>query len=186
MTSPPPVWLRGPVPGIAPALQPVAHALMQVAEETPVILATLSPEQIWARPGGAASIGFHVAHLAGSLDRLFTYSRGEHLSSDQQAALAAERTIDTTRPSVPEILRLLSRTVDAALQHLRTVPPSVTLRTAGGGEGATAVHDARPAFSRGRAFHPAWGADHYHGARGSRCHLVPLRDCRAHTDAGWS
>ena len=124
MTSPPPVWLRGPVPGIAPALQPVAHALMQVAEETPVVLATLSPEQIWARPGGAASIGFHVAHLAGSLDRLFTYSRGEHLSSDQQAALAAERTIDTTRPSVPEILHLLSRTVDAALQHLRTVSPA--------------------------------------------------------------
>lgn len=97
---------------------------MQVAEETPVVLETLSPEQIWARPGGAASIGFHVAHLAGSLDRLFTYSRGESLSIEQHAALAAERTIDTTRPSVPEILHLFRQAVDAALQHLPTVPPA--------------------------------------------------------------
>ena len=123
MTSPPPVWLRGPIPGIQPALQPVAHALMQVAEETPEVLQTLSPEQLWARPGGSASIGFHVAHLAGSLDRLFTYSRGQSLSKDQEAALAAERAIDTTRPSLSEVLHLLSSTLDAALQHLRTVPP---------------------------------------------------------------
>ena len=123
MSTAPPVWLRGPIPGIQPALQPVAHALMQVAEETPEVLQPLSPEQIWARPGGSASIGFHVVHLSGSLDRLFTYSRGESLSSDQQRALAAERTIDDTRPSVPEILQLLSATVDAALRHLRTVPP---------------------------------------------------------------
>jgi uncharacterized damage-inducible protein DinB len=97
---------------------------MQVAEETPIVVAALSPDQIWARPGGAASIGFHVAHLAGSLDRLFTYSRGESLSSDQQAALAAERTIDTTQPGAPALLGLLGRTVDATLQHLRTVPPA--------------------------------------------------------------
>jgi uncharacterized damage-inducible protein DinB len=122
MTTAPPVWLRGPIPGIQPALQPVAHALMQVAEETPVVLQTLSPEQVWARPGGSASIGFHVAHLAGSLDRLFTYSRGESLSTDQQRSLAAERTIDAIRPSLPDILDLLTSTVDTALQHLRTIP----------------------------------------------------------------
>ena len=123
MTSPPPVWLRGPAPGVLPTLQPVAHALMQVAEETPVVVMTLSLEQIWARPGGAASIGFHIAHLSGSLDRLFTYSRGESLSSEQQAALAAEHSADTLHPSVPELLDRLRGTVDAALQHLRTVPP---------------------------------------------------------------
>jgi uncharacterized damage-inducible protein DinB len=105
-------------------LQPVAHALVQVAEETPIVVAALSPDQIWARPGGAASIGFHLAHAAGSLDRLFTYARGESLSSDQQAALAAERTIDHTQPGAPALLGLLSRSVDAALQYLRTVPPS--------------------------------------------------------------
>ena len=122
MTAPPPVWLRGPIPGIHPALQPVAHALLQVAEETPVVLQTLTAEQIWARPGGSASIGFHVAHLAGSLDRLFTYSRGESLSSEQQRALAAEQTIDAIQPSLSDLLHLLASTVEDALQHLRTVP----------------------------------------------------------------
>ena len=102
-------------------LQPVAHALMQVAEETPEVLVGLSADQIWARPGGAASIGFHIAHLAGSLDRLFTYSRGDGLSSAQQDALAAERIVDTTRPSLPELLSLLKRTVDDALRQLQTV-----------------------------------------------------------------
>jgi uncharacterized damage-inducible protein DinB len=94
---------------------------MQVAEETPEVLEGLSADQIWARPGGAASIGFHIAHLAGSLDRLVTYSRGEGLSGAQQDALAAERIIDDTRPGLTELLQLLERTVNAALQHLQTV-----------------------------------------------------------------
>lgn len=128
--SAPPFWLQGPVPGIHPILQPVAHALLQVELETPEVLETLTPEQLWARPGpeglplsrGSASIGYHVAHLAGSLDRLFTYSRGESLSPAQQQGLAAERTIEDTRPHVSELLRLFSTTMTAALAHLRTVP----------------------------------------------------------------
>jgi uncharacterized damage-inducible protein DinB len=123
MTNSAPVWLRGPIPGIQPALQPVAHAIIQVAEETPEVLQPLSLEQIWARPGGSASIGFHIAHLCGSLDRLFTYARGESLSARQQEILAAERTIDAARPSPPDLLNLLSSTVAAALQHLGTVAP---------------------------------------------------------------
>ena len=35
-----------------------------------------APSRIWTRPAGAASIGFHIRHAAGSLDRLFTYARG--------------------------------------------------------------------------------------------------------------
>lgn len=123
MSNSQPVWLRGPVPGIQATLQPVAHALIQVAEETPEVLQPLSVEQIWARPGGSASIGFHIAHLCGSLDRLFTYSRGEGLSSKQQETLAGERTIDSAKPSRADLLNLLSSTVDASLTHLRRVAP---------------------------------------------------------------
>lgn len=97
---------------------------MWVIEDTPPILKSLTPEQIWARPGGSASIGFHIVHMCGSLDRLFTYSRGESLSTEQQRALAAERIVDVTLPSMPEILRLLISTVDSALQYLPTVPPN--------------------------------------------------------------
>ncbi len=124
MAGLPPLWLRGPVAGIQPALQPVAHALLQVAEETPEILAGVAAEQIWAQPGGSASIGFHIVHLSGSLDRLFTYARGEGLSPEQFDALAAERTLQDRQPPLSEVLALLARTVDHALAQLKQTEPA--------------------------------------------------------------
>jgi uncharacterized damage-inducible protein DinB len=50
----------------------------------------LSREQLWKRQGGGASVGFHLKHLAGSLDRLLTYARGEALTGAQIAALNDE------------------------------------------------------------------------------------------------
>jgi hypothetical protein len=87
--SNPEVWLRGPLPDVIPELQPVAHSLLQVREEI-AEAASVSASQLWARPGGAASIGFHLMHLAGSLDRLLTYARGRTLNAAQREALAAE------------------------------------------------------------------------------------------------
>src|SRR5436190_1400024 len=90
----PKVWLHGPIPGIPGLLQPVAHGLMQCREELTGRVSGLPPEQIWARPFGGASVGFHARHAAGSLDRLFTYARGEALSPTQLAALGVEETPD--------------------------------------------------------------------------------------------
>ena len=92
MTVPAEVWLRGPVPGIQPLLQPAAHTILQVGEDVIPIVQQLTPAQLWARPGGAAAIGFHLAHLPGSLESLLTYSRGESLSPDQFARLDRRRT----------------------------------------------------------------------------------------------
>jgi uncharacterized damage-inducible protein DinB len=127
MIQPPEVWLRGPVPGIQSTLQPVAHALLQVAEEIPPVLQSLTPDQLWARPGGSASIGFHAAHLAGSLGRLFTYARGEGLSAEQRRALAAERTIGALRPPATWLLDRLTTSLDTALDELRRVSPAALL-----------------------------------------------------------
>src|SRR3954471_24619926 len=70
--SEPEVWLRGPVAGVPPHLQPVAHGLLQCREEIARVLADMTPGQIWYEHANAASIGFHVLHAIGSLDRLFT------------------------------------------------------------------------------------------------------------------
>src|SRR4029079_12029899 len=64
-------WMRGPVEGIPPLLMPVAHALQQAYEDIGEVLGRLTTDQLWVRPGGAASVGFHVRHIAGALDRLF-------------------------------------------------------------------------------------------------------------------
>src|SRR5262249_9422180 len=88
----PEVWLRGPLPDYIDELQPAAHSLLQVREEIEAVLA-LPQEKLWMRPGGAASIGFHLKHLAGSLDRLLTYASGKQLSAAQRQTLADEQDI---------------------------------------------------------------------------------------------
>ncbi len=120
--SPPEVWLRGPVAGIQPLLQPAAHAIQQVGEDVIPIVQQLTPTQLWARPGGAAAIGFHLVHLPGSLDRLLTYSRAEPLSARQLTELADERTVHEDRPEIEQLLERFSARLDAAIDYLRTVP----------------------------------------------------------------
>lgn len=120
--TPPEVWLRGPIDGIQPHLQPAAHALRQVREDVEPLVLDLLPAQLWARPGGAASIGFHLAHLPGSLDRLLTYSRGASLTADQLAVLAAERTVHEDRPALSRLLERFTMGLDGAIDYLRTVP----------------------------------------------------------------
>jgi uncharacterized damage-inducible protein DinB len=123
MTRPAEVWLRGPVPGIQPSLQPVAHALLQVAEDLPPLLGDLTPEQLWTRPGRSGAIGFHLAHLTGSLDRLFTYARGEALNPEQLAVLTGERALYDTRPPIAELLAKLDQGMQRAMEQLRRTRP---------------------------------------------------------------
>jgi uncharacterized damage-inducible protein DinB len=118
--SRPEVWLRGPLPDVIPELQPVAHSLLQVREEI-AAAASLAPEQLWARPGGAASIGFHLVHLAGSVDRLLTYARGNALNAPQRAALAAEAAEDKSQTADALVGAALSA-IDRALAQVRGTP----------------------------------------------------------------
>ena len=116
----PEVWLRGALPDVIPELQPVAHSLLQVREEIETV-ASLSPDQLWTRPGGAASIGFHLTHLAGSLDRLLTYARGDALNAAQRAALAAEAREDTSQRADVLVAAALA-VLDRALAQVRATP----------------------------------------------------------------
>ncbi|CAG4998849.1 hypothetical protein DYBT9275_02093 [Dyadobacter sp. CECT 9275] len=86
----PEVWLRGPLPEIPALLQPVAHALLQAQEEISLLSGTFSRKLLWEKPVGVASVGFHLQHLSGVLDRLFTYARGESLTEAQLEYLRSE------------------------------------------------------------------------------------------------
>jgi uncharacterized damage-inducible protein DinB len=118
----PEVWLRGPIADIPPLLQPVAHSLMQCREELSAIIPTLTADQLWERPAGAGSIGFHLRHAAGSLDRLFTYARGEMLSVAQRAAFAAEGAADLAPHPAARFLAVFEETVQRSLEQLRNTP----------------------------------------------------------------
>jgi len=129
----PEVWLRGPVAGIPALLQPVAHGLLQCREEVREQVAALEPAQIWTRPGSAASVGFHVRHAAGSLDRLFTYARGETLSAAQKAALAVEMDPDHEAGAGARLVAQFENAVDRALEQLRQTSETSLLDARGVG-----------------------------------------------------
>ena len=116
--SEPEVWLRGPVADVPPLLQPVAHSLLQSREEIARVLAGMTPEQIWYEHANAASIGFHVLHAIGSLDRLFTYARGAALSDAQRQVLVQETQPDTAL-SAGDLLAAFDVGVARALDQLR-------------------------------------------------------------------
>jgi uncharacterized damage-inducible protein DinB len=120
--APPEAWLRGPVEGVDPQLQPVAHALIQAGEELEALLSNLPAEHLHATPGGVASIAFHLQHLAGATDRLFTYARGDGLSDRQRRRLELEGT-PTNELSREALQEEWSRVLDDALRQLRETSP---------------------------------------------------------------
>ena len=112
----PEVWLRGPVAGIPPLLQPVAHALLQAREEINHLMVDFPDELLWEKPAGMASPGFHLRHVAGVLNRLFTYAKAEILSETQLQYLKAEGVPDTTTSQ--ELVSKFNSQVDAAITQL--------------------------------------------------------------------
>ena len=114
-------WQRGPIDGVPGVLQPVGHMLLQVRESVGELVANLSQVEWNARPGGVASAAFHVRHIKGVIDRLFTYARGDALSAEQFAAMRAEGE-ELLGGEVDAVLEGLSAQVDAAVAELRRVP----------------------------------------------------------------
>jgi hypothetical protein len=147
--SEPELWLRGPVAHVAPFLQPVAHSLLQCRLEVRETLPSLAAAQLWAQPGGAASAGFHVRHAIGSLDRLFTYARGEQLSAEQRDVLASEGRVDLNVGVQAALVAQFDAAVEVALTQLRATDPSALLEP-------RAVGRARlPSAVLGLLFHAA-------------------------------
>jgi len=118
-SSLPEVWLRGPLPGIPPLLQPVAHALTQAREDVNAWMANFPDTLLWERPAGVASVGFHLQHLAGVLDRMFTYAHGQVLTEHQLEALTAEGKPYGVKAAT--LLKQFNTQVTRALEELATL-----------------------------------------------------------------
>src|SRR5688572_33253206 len=116
-------WKRGPIEGFEPLLMPMVHALIQVREDLERLASTVPAESVWQRPGGAASIGFHVRHAGGALDRLLTYARGEALTDEQRATAREEGVAGEPPATLPALVREVDQIIGRALDLLRTLPP---------------------------------------------------------------
>src|SRR6476646_6321410 len=117
----PEVWLRGPIPNIPALLQPVAHALLQAREEINELMKDFPDQLLWIKNANAASTGFHLQHLSGVLDRLFSYANGNALNERQLSALKAEGDPHITAEGSGELVTRFNSQVDAALAALKQV-----------------------------------------------------------------
>ncbi len=111
-------WLRGPVDGIPALLQPAAHAILQTKDEVHHGLEGFPEALMWERPEGVASVAFHLQHIAGVLDRIYTYARGEQLNQDQLNYMMAEGK-EKEDITLAALLDHLDRQVEKALAQLR-------------------------------------------------------------------
>ena len=117
------VWQRGPLPDITPMLQPVGHALLQAREEVNEYMHEFPSALLWQRPAGMASAGFHLQHLSGVLDRVFTYAKAEGLSPFQFEQLDEEGKDAPHGYTTKELVERFDRQVDLAMEQLRATDP---------------------------------------------------------------
>ena len=119
------VWQRGPLPDLIILLQPVAHALLQAREEVEAYMKSFPLELLWSRPAGVASPGFHLQHLTGVLDRVFTYAKGKKLTEKQFKELEQEGKDTEEGLTVELLLERFKIQVSLAIEQLQNTPEDI-------------------------------------------------------------
>ena len=118
----PEAWMRGPIPGVHPLVAPVLYSFQQAREELAKHTEGLTTAQIWARPFGLTSVGFHLRHIAGSTTRLMAYAQGRQLDERELAELEDEKL--PSGPGQTELLAAIGSAFRAAEVVVRTIDPS--------------------------------------------------------------
>lgn len=119
----PEVWLRGPQDDIPELLQPVAFALMQAGEEVEILMQNFPQELLWEKVAGLASPAFHLQHMAGVLDRMFTYANQKQLSTGQLEYLAEEGKCEDGI-TVAQLVSTFGLAVELSLRQLNRIDES--------------------------------------------------------------
>lgn len=126
------VWLRGPLPDVPPLLQPIAHALLQAQEELYEYLSDFPDNLLWQCPADVASVAFHLQHLTGVLDRIFTYARGESLSEIQMQNLKAEG-VENIEITVQQLIEDFNKQIEKAIFQLKNTDEATLTEVRGVG-----------------------------------------------------
>jgi uncharacterized damage-inducible protein DinB len=116
-------WLRGPIEGVPPHLMPVFHSFAMVREDLAHYTEGLTTEDVWRRTGSLPPLGFHLRHIAHSVDRLVTYLCGDQLSDAQIATLKQETEPATT--TLAELLEDVDEKLKDAERRLLTIEPGM-------------------------------------------------------------
>ena len=133
INSPFEVWQRGPIADMPDLLQPVAHTLLQAKEEVNLMVTNFQDNLLWQSPEGMATAGFHLQHLSGVLDRVFTYARADKLSLVQIAFLEEEKNPPKQNLSIQILVDRFNNQIENAVFQLQNTNPDnlIDLRTVG-------------------------------------------------------
>ncbi len=121
MSAPQEYWLSGPISDVPALLQPAAHALLQSVREIKTYLIDFPEEKLWKKPFGRASVGFHLRHLTGVLDRLLTYAQEQALTEEQFHFLKNEAKGQDV-PNAQPLISDFENKVNEALDYFKTIP----------------------------------------------------------------
>jgi len=113
-------WLRGTLTEVDAVRRQVLHALELAHEDVDRWCVGLSDAEMDARPFGLAPVGFHLRHMAWSLDRLLTYAEGRQLSEAQMGALGSELAGGAV---AAEVLAEFRSGLAAAMERVRGIAP---------------------------------------------------------------
>jgi hypothetical protein len=115
-------WLRGPLAGVHSLLAPTLYAFAQAREDLVQWTEGLTDDEIWLQPYGVASVGFQLRHIAGSVERLTTYLRGEQLTPQQLAAIPREMEPGAGRLT---LLEEINEALHQSEQVIRALDPTI-------------------------------------------------------------
>lgn len=113
-------WMSGTLSGLNPVVAALLYSFQHAREEVEAWTKDLSTEDLSRSVLGLAPVSFHIRHIAGSVDRLLTYARGEQLSAGQLAALPEERETGMSRD---QLLKLLDDAFERAAVTVRGLDP---------------------------------------------------------------
>jgi uncharacterized damage-inducible protein DinB len=113
-------WMRGTHEELDVVRRAVIHALELAEEDVEKWTGGLGDEAMFARPGPeVAPVGFHLRHIARSLDRLLSYAEGRPLDEVQLAALKTEMEPGTAT----EVMREFREGIARAKERVRALRP---------------------------------------------------------------
>jgi len=111
--------MRGPLEGVDPLVQPVFFSFQQVREDLAKHTEGLTTRQVWQAPNeDLPPLGFHLRHIAGSVERLTAYLMERALTPEQLAFLKSE---SDPGASLDQLLQSVDDALAASENRLRTL-----------------------------------------------------------------
>ncbi len=110
--------MRGPIDGVPALLAPLLYSFQQAREDLAGFTEGLTTEQIWATPDGFGPVGFHLRHIAGSVDRLTTYLEGGQISEAQLEFLKHEHDPGATCEELLDAMDATFKRTEAVVRAL--------------------------------------------------------------------